>query len=426
MRENRLFILGLDGVPHSFVARGMASGDLPCLAALAKQSPPRKIKSELPAVSSVAWTSFVTGVDPATHGIFGFVDRVAETGAIYIPTARDRRAPALWQRLSERGRAAISINVPGAYPPDDIRGCVVSGFLCPGLDRATTRPDIARKLAEMNYVVDVDAAQGRDPDKTSFLAALRVALAKRRELAQWLLDREPWDYFLLHIMETDRINHFLWDAHEDPGHPLHEAFREFYREVDALAGELIARVAGQARWMILSDHGFCRARTEVNVNALLRDMGFLAYHPADAMNLDPVESASKAFSLLPGRIYINLSGRERRGSVARGEYEAVMADLERALMEVHDPATGEAVFSAVHRTRDVYSGPLLPQACDLMVVPREGYDLRAGFRSARAFAPASMIGVHTYDDAFVMDNGVLRGDELSIRDVGRRVGEVLL
>jgi len=424
--NRRLFVLGLDGVPHSFLERGIASGDFPHLGALVQRGGLKKIRSELPAVSSVAWTSFVTGADPATHGIFGFVDRVAETGELFIPTARDRRAPAIWQRLSDQGRPAISINVPGAYPPDDVQGCVVAGFLCPSLDRATARRDVACKLATLQYVIDVDAAQGRADDKAPFLAALRDALAKRRELALWFLEREPWDYFQLHIMETDRINHFLWDARDDPGHPQHEAFRDFYRAVDALAGQLISRVSNEARWMILSDHGFCRAHTEVNVNALLRDAGLLRYHPAEAMNLDPVEPTSRAFSLLPGRIYVNLAGRERRGSVAPEDYETVLMEVEQKLAHVRHPDTREPVFAAVHRTRDIYSGPLIGRACDLIAVPCDGFELKAGFRVGEAFGPSSLAGVHTYDDAFVIAGDLLRGDEATIRDVGWRVGEFLL
>jgi len=425
-RNQRLFVLGLDGVPHSFVERGIASGDLPYLGELARRAGLRRIRSELPAVSSVAWTSFVTGSDPATHGIFGFVDRVAETGELFIPTARNRRADPIWRRLSDRGRPAISINVPGSYPPDDIRGCVIAGFLCPSLDRATSRPDVACQLAKMQYVIDVEAEQGRGSDKTSFLAALSNALAKRRELALWLLDREPWDYFQLHIMETDRINHFLWDVHDDPDHPWRGAFRDFYRQVDALVGELIARISDEARWMVLSDHGFCRARTEVNVNVLLRERGLLNYRFGETMNLDPIEPSSKAFSLLPGRLYINLAGRERRGTVTSENYETVLAEIAQVLAEARNPETGEQVFAAIHRSRDIYSGPHLAQACDLIAVPRAGFDLRAGFRATKAFAPASMVGIHTYDDAFVMAEDILRGDEATIRDVGRRVAEILL
>ncbi|KPL08789.1 hypothetical protein AMJ85_07870 [candidate division BRC1 bacterium SM23_51] len=420
-----LFVLGLDGVPYSLVERWTASGDLPCLAALAEQAGLRRIRSELPPVSSVAWTSFVTGTDPATHGIFGFVDRVAETGELFVPTARNRRSATIWQRLSAQGRPAIAVNVPGSYPPDDIRGCIVAGFLSPALDRATNRPDIARRLAEMEYVIDVDAALGRNEDKGPFLKALHQALTRRRDLALWLLDHEPWDYFHLHIMETDRINHFLWGAHDDPDHPHHGDFREFYREVDALVGELIGRVSGHARWLVLSDHGFSRTRAEANVNALLRDLGFLRYRPSEAMNLDPVEPTSKAFSLLPGRIYVNLAGRERRGSVPRENYEALLAEIAQALGHVTDPRTGERVFTHVHRTRDLYSGPHLAQACDLMAIAHEGFDLRAGFRAGEPLAPPSRAGVHTHDDAFVIAKGVLRGDEATIRDVGRRVGEVM-
>ncbi|MCX8036445.1 MAG: alkaline phosphatase family protein [Candidatus Sumerlaeia bacterium] len=423
----RLFVLGLDGVPFSFLKRGMASGRLPHLRELARRADMKQIASELPAVSSVAWTSFVTGSDPATHGIFGFVDRIAETGDLFIPTARNRRAAPVWVRLSDRGRPAVSINVPGAYPPEAIRGCVVAGFLCPSPDRAAVRPDVAARLQEINYVVDVDASLGKAGDKEPFLAALHKALTGRRDLALWLLEHEPWDFFQLHIMETDRLHHFLWDAADDENHPHHAAFWEFYRAVDELAGEVICRVADTAHWMVLSDHGFARSHCEVNVNALLRDLGFLQYTPAETMNLDPVADCSRVFSLLPGRIFINRAGRERRGCVQSDKVESLMKDIADALLETRHPATGGAVFDRIVRTRDIYPGPLRDLACDLIAVGRDGFDLRAGFRTTDVFAPPSQAGTHTSGDAFVLaGEGILRGDEATIRDVGRRVMEIML
>lgn len=426
-RDRRVFVLGLDGVPHSFLQRGIESGQFPCLRALAERAGMKKIRSELPTVSSVAWTSFITGTNPATHGVLGFVDRVAETGELFIPTGRNRRAPAIWKRLSDQGRSAIAINVPASYPPEQIQGCVIAGFLCPALKKVTPRSDVAQKLKEIDYVIDVEAALGRQADKQPFLDQLRKALDRRRELAHWLLDHEPWDYFQLHIMETDRINHFLWDAMEDPNHPDHKAFFEFYRAVDSLAGELIERVSGDARWLVLSDHGFCRARHEVNVNALLRDFGFLKYRNVEGMTLDPIEPESKAFSLLPGRIYVNLKGREAKGTVPPSDYEFVVKDVASALESATHPESGERLFTDVCATRDIYEGPLLDIACDLIAVPRDGIDLRAGFRAEGSpFGSPSIPGIHTYDDAFVIADGGLAGDEDSIRDVGRRVGEVLL
>jgi predicted AlkP superfamily phosphohydrolase/phosphomutase len=423
-----LFVLGLDGVPHSFVARGIESGALPNLRRLAGRGRLMRIHSELPAVSSVAWASFITGVDPATHGIFGFVDRRADTGEIYIPTARNRRAPALWNRVSDQGRPAVAINVPGSFPADEINGCVVADFLCPTVERATPRSDVLQYLQEIEYVIDVDAALGKADDKAPFVAALHNALAKRRELALRLLDREPWDYFQLHIMETDRINHFLWDAGEDADHPLHDAFHDFYREVDALAGEMIDRVAERARWMVLSDHGFARTRFEVNLNALLRDLKFLRYMPGEMMSLEPVHPESIAFSLLPGRIYVNLAGRELNGGVPPGRYASALDEIARALEDVRLPANSEPIFADVVRARDVYGGPLLDQACDLIAVAHDGIDLRAGFRETGApFKPASNSGIHTYGDAFVIDGGnVLTGAEAGIREVGARVAEAIL
>ena len=71
----RLFILGLDGSPLPLLQRLMRAGDLPNLARVFERGSSVEMNSSLPDVSAVAWTSVNTGMNPAKHGIYGFVDR---------------------------------------------------------------------------------------------------------------------------------------------------------------------------------------------------------------------------------------------------------------------------------------------------------------------------------------------------------------
>ena len=70
----KVAVIGLDGVPFSLLEHLFDSGVMPNLASIAGHGTLVKMETTLPAVSSVAWTSFMTGTTPGEHGIFGFTD----------------------------------------------------------------------------------------------------------------------------------------------------------------------------------------------------------------------------------------------------------------------------------------------------------------------------------------------------------------
>src|SRR3989338_3957851 len=123
--ESRIFVLGLDGVPFTFLQDAFNENRMPNLSKLFKTHAAKKMNSVYPTVSSVAWVTFATGQNPAGHNIFGFVDRTPNPFQIEIPTARNRKAKTIWQELSEQGKRVIVINVPLTYPPKQVNGILV-------------------------------------------------------------------------------------------------------------------------------------------------------------------------------------------------------------------------------------------------------------------------------------------------------------
>ena len=121
-RNIRTFVLGLDGVPFSFLKQQFNSGYMPNLASIAKDNDIKRINSVYPTVSSVAWTSYATGRNPAEHGIFGFIDRTPDPFTLKIPTAQDKKDKTIWKAFSEKKKNVIVINVPLTYPPETING----------------------------------------------------------------------------------------------------------------------------------------------------------------------------------------------------------------------------------------------------------------------------------------------------------------
>ncbi len=400
-KRKRLFILSLDGVPFSFLETGIAAGKFPNIAELGT---PVQMSSVLPPISSVAWASFSTGVNPGGHGVFGFVDRDPETMQMRFVNARDLAAPTLWARLNAAGKRTIAINVPMTYPPPKIDGIVISGFLAPDLPRAVHPKTLLPRLAELGYRIDPDHELGMT-DRSRYLEDIRATFAARRR-AVFALMNENWDLFMVHVMMTDRVNHFFWADGENVHSEFHADFWDFYNTVDRFVGEVAGRLGKGTGLLLLSDHGFCRLDKEVDLNAYLADGGFLRFK-ATGEGLTRIDPKSRAYSLIPGRIYINLRGREGIGSVKPNDYARVRDDLSAFLAELSDG--GGPVISQVFRQEEVYHGRMVSRAPDLVILPRDGYDLKARFSPGKVFADnQGRSGMHTFPDAFVLCGHRLR------------------
>ena len=72
-KSKRVFVIGLDGTPYTFFQKAMGEGYMPNLARMVEEGTFRRINSVYPTVSSVAWSSFMTGRNPGKHNIYGFI-----------------------------------------------------------------------------------------------------------------------------------------------------------------------------------------------------------------------------------------------------------------------------------------------------------------------------------------------------------------
>ncbi|MBT4499545.1 MAG: nucleotide pyrophosphatase, partial [Gemmatimonadetes bacterium] len=347
-RPRRLVVVGLDGTPHSLLTRLVREGRMPNFSGLLKEGSLVPLQSVLPTVSSVAWTSIVTGCNPGKHNIFGFVDRVPQTYEMYIPGSRHVLAPTWVDLFSQQGLRVFSMGVPGTYPPKPVNGILISGFLAPSLEKAAYPEGVAAELSEMGYVIDIDAWQARE-NTDRFLDEVFLALERRCEAMLHYLAREKWDLFVAHIMDTDRLHHFLWGQMETGSEVYEPWFYRFYARVDAALGELADRLDDDTLLVILSDHGFCRMKQEVHVNTWLKQAGLLSFDTPAPKQLRDIAPSSRCYSLLPGRIYVRVRGREYEGCVSPGaDYETVRRDVASGLEGLVDTETGERVVERVY------------------------------------------------------------------------------
>lgn len=417
-RSRKVVVIGLDGTPLSLITGLIARGELPNFARLFDNGSVRPMTSAIPFVSSVAWSSFMTGKNPGKHGIYGFLDRLPGSYDTFIPNSRAMRSEALWEILSTEGKRVVVMNVPVTYPPRQVNGILVAGFLAPRLEKATYPNWVGETLMNMGYRLDVDPWQARE-DKDKFLEDLYYTLDKREEAMFYFLESQDWDFFMLQIMETDRLHHFLWEYMEKGDEKYAPPFIDLYRKIDDLFGRLSERLTEDTTLLIMSDHGFCTLKKEIYINRWLRDQGWLRFTKEPPESLKDIHPDSKAYSMDPGRIFINLRGREPLGSVEPGaDYDALRNELIQALLQLREPESGELIIEKVYEREEIYSGNCYPQAPDLVAMPNRGYDLKGSIAKEALTDKGVIVGTHTYDDAMIYVQGEeIKKDEADIVDV---------
>lgn len=395
--RKRVLVVGLDGTPYTFLRKLIDEGHMPNLALLEKRGSLRQMRSSLPCVSSVAWTSFNTGKNPGKHGIYGFIDKMPGTYDTYIPTSRHVAAKPIWQILTDEGKKVIMANVPISYPPDAVNGILISDFLTPELKKGVQPPDYYHKLEELGYQIDIDT-QRAQADKSVVPELFKDTFASRKKTLYHFYKNEEWDFLMMLFMETDRLHHFVW-GEMDAGDPkFHRPFMECYELVDEMLGEVSAMLEEGDTLMIMSDHGFCSLDKEVYINNWLIDEGYLVLPEKREVKL--IDERTRAFSLDPGRIYLNVNGREQKGSVELGsEYENLRDEIALKLMNLKDPENGREVVQKIYKKEDIYSGNRFQEGPDLVILPQNGYDIKGALNKETLFGKQNLSGMHTYEDA---------------------------
>jgi predicted AlkP superfamily phosphohydrolase/phosphomutase len=156
-RFKRVVILGLDGLDYSLTEQMLTEGKLPHLDALRRQGCFKPLGTTLPSISPVAWSSFQTGTNPGKHNIYDFLTpdlttyrpklssveirpprRMLRLGKYRIPLGRAdvrllRKSRPFWNYLGDRHVFSSIIRVPITFPPERLRGVLLSAMCAPDL-----------------------------------------------------------------------------------------------------------------------------------------------------------------------------------------------------------------------------------------------------------------------------------------------------
>ncbi|MHC4267346.1 MAG: alkaline phosphatase family protein [Planctomycetota bacterium] len=157
LAAKKMLLLGFDGMDPVLLDMYMSEGILPNFKLLKERGNFKPLITSMPPQSPVAWSNFITGMNPGGHGIFDFIAREPETYMPYLSTSKTteakrtvklgnwlipfskaetfllRKGKAFWEILQEEGIPSTVLKVPANFPPVKSEAKTLSGMGTPDI-----------------------------------------------------------------------------------------------------------------------------------------------------------------------------------------------------------------------------------------------------------------------------------------------------
>jgi predicted AlkP superfamily phosphohydrolase/phosphomutase len=435
---NKVLVIGLDGATLDLVKPWAESGFLPNIHQLMKKGHYGKLRSVLPVLSSAAWASFMTGVNPGKHGLIDFVKRRENLYKFDVVNRTHIKRQSLWKVLSDQGKKSIVINVPMTYPPEEINGIIITGLGTPNNKTFTYPKELSEKLIQKGYKVNKDTffVPGQE---AKLIDEINSSTKSLTEVTEDLIKLD-WDLFVLVYRDTDEIGHFFWKYMDqsDPGYErsrdnkFQNKILEYYQLIDLQIGKILENIEENTTVIIMSDHGQGPLYKDVYLNEWLLRQGYLKLNlskndnplslakklhitrenvsktlrrihlgkletrikdvlgekidllPKNERNslIDSIDwSKTKAYSFgYLGQIYINLENREPNGIVRKEDYRGLLIEIKDKLEDLLDPEDNMPVVDKVVFKEEYFFGENSETSPDLVIIMRDfSYITRQGY-----------------------------------------------
>jgi predicted AlkP superfamily phosphohydrolase/phosphomutase len=253
---------------------------------------------------------------------------------------------------------------------------------------------------------DTKALRAGVLDPREFLTQSQLVLDEHKRLLDAELRRfsaAPDRALLFFYFGSIDQRHHMMYRQADLADPLHaastpsdlvNAMRDTYVEIDAEVGRVMSAAGENTAIVVMSDHGFSSFRRQVNLNRWLELNGYLRLK--DSFNRDRYEwlqgiswSTTRAFAIGLNSLYINVRGREKQGIVAPAKRAALAAEIAEKLRSWVDPETGQNVVTQVVLREQIYHGPYVEEAPDIVVGYAPGY--RASWDTTTGKIPVTLL-----------------------------------
>jgi predicted AlkP superfamily phosphohydrolase/phosphomutase len=253
-------------------------------------------------------------------------------------------------------------------------------------------------------------------DDSEFLQQAKIVFNEELHMFDHELSRFKKGVLFFYFGRVDQVSHMFWRT-MDLDHPAHEpatkhrmVIESVYQEADAVLKKALNKLDSNTTIIVLSDHGFAPFYRSFNLNTWLKNEGYVSLaDDSEGGFLQNVEwSQTRAYGMGFNGLYLNLKGREGKGIVQPGvEKNALMVEISTKLLAIRDLETGKQVISRVYRAEDIYKGPYVKEAPDLIIGYNKGF--RASTETVLGKFPKELLknnmdkwsGDHLIEDKFV-------------------------
>ena len=411
--KTRVIVIGLDGATWNIIEPLVQAGKLPAIQAIMQEGCYGELESCIPHRTFPAWKCYSTGKNPGKLGVYSFVQVVdVASQQIAFPNSESFNSEEMWDILSKHGISCGVLDMPTTYPPKVINGFMISqgspkpsGFTFPAELERELKDEFSYKT-EPDYYFDID--------KEATVRECQGIIKQRFDVARHLTKRFNPSLFHVTIFQIDPIQHFCY------GQELEDS----WIMIDNGIKSLLADFQDQNCYvMLMSDHGQTDRICTFQLRKWLEEKGLLSLrnrrvltrflfdriglrrgvvlHMIAKLRLLPLMRAyvprglrSRFLALFPvkqnmlygnpfsgmmdwgkstvvqvgGSLYINhkLFDSEK-------ECEDFRENLICDIKDITDPETGVKVAKGVYKREEIYSGPYVNRAPDIVIYPSEGY-----------------------------------------------------
>ncbi|MFX1238058.1 MAG: alkaline phosphatase family protein [Promethearchaeota archaeon] len=410
--KKRNILLGIDGVPFELMDDLSNQGIMPNFNDLKRSFSFKLMRSSIPHISSVSWSSIITGENAGEHGIYGFSEIIQNTYTMSFPNFNALKCKTFWEKNPERQH--VILNVPFTYPARELNGFHIAGFVALDFEKAVFPKELLPKLNEIGYEIDIDVKIAKKQSMDKFFDELLRILKIRKKTMDYLWEKSNWDNFMAVITGSDRIGHFLWHTYEDKTNQYHDRFLSFFKEIDNIIGDINHKLKEDDIFIILSDHGMEQINLNVNLNTLLEQEKFLNLSE-NLKNYNRVTKTTKAFILDPGRVYLNKVGKYPNGSVREDDEKELIEELKMVFSNLK--YNNQKVIKEIHEKKEIYSGKMIKKAPDLILIENKGYNLKSSLGKENLFEKENNFSGKHNQNAFLFINNNVNLQNPTVEDV---------
>jgi predicted AlkP superfamily phosphohydrolase/phosphomutase len=422
----RTIIIGMELGDGKLLRAWADAGQLPFFSSLIDRGCWGWLETTAEQLHISAWPTIFTGSGPGEHGVyFTFQPAPGLQGyQRFHPGLYGK--PTFWQLLDQAGRSCAVIDAPYTHPEPGFGGAFIydwgtwAHYLPSGSVPVKLLSQMQAAVGSYPLGLEANDLGFAALDSADIARRLGAAIRAKTDASCWLLKERPSEVLVTVYGETHVAGHYCWpaDALTDAAALESAAMLSVYQELDRAVARIVQSAgddativvvsgdrvgANHAGWHLLPDIlvrlkylasaaaqaagvDAVAARTRFDPVKALRDLLPVGLRQALARRLptslrdklaqrvdtaDIDWSRTRAYWLptdLEGYIRINLAGREPQGIVQPGaEYQAALADLTTALLELREPVSGRAIVSEVIRTDERFPGARRGYLPDLIV-----------------------------------------------------------